>query len=61
MALERGQRPRLVVPHEAAIADHVGGENSGKFSFQDQSPSIRRLTIAKGRIQLTTLALELAA
>jgi hypothetical protein len=27
---QRGQGPRLVVPHEPAVADHVGRENGGE-------------------------------
>ena len=32
VALERGQRPRLVVPHEAAVANHVGSQDCSKLA-----------------------------
>ena len=33
MRLERGQRPGLVVAHQPAVADHVGGKDRGQSSF----------------------------
>ena len=30
---EGGKRPRLVDAHEAAVADHVGGQDGGEFAF----------------------------
>ena len=33
MRVERRERRRLVDAHEAAVADHVGGQNSGQTAF----------------------------
>ncbi len=45
MALERGQCPRLVVRHEAAVADHVGSENCGETTFHARFLLVRRLAV----------------
>ena len=33
MRLERRERAGLVDAHEAAVADHIGGQNSGQTAF----------------------------
>ena len=30
--VERGERPFLVRAHEAAVADHIGGQDRGQFA-----------------------------
>ncbi len=41
---------RLVLAHEASVADHVSGKDGGKPAFHTLSPSIRRLAVKDGRI-----------
>ena len=36
-------------PHEAAVADHVGGQNCGEATFHTSSPSVARAR--KNRVQ----------
>jgi hypothetical protein len=48
--LEAFERACLVVPHEAGVADHVGGKDSGKSALQAFSPSSNRLALREGRI-----------
>jgi hypothetical protein len=38
--LQRRQRAGLVLLHEAAVADHVGGENGGKTAFHRGAVSV---------------------
>ena len=42
---ERGQGARLVGLHEAAIADHVRGQDRGEPAFQARSPWAGRLHV----------------
>ncbi len=42
--LQALERSRLILAHEAGIADNVGGKNGGKSAFQTLSPSPKRLT-----------------
>jgi len=44
------KRPRLILTHEAGIADHVCGKDGGQPPFHTLSPSIRRLATKHGRI-----------
>ena len=36
--LKRGEGAGLVLAHEAAVADHIGGQDGGKFAFHAVSP-----------------------
>ncbi len=49
--LEARKRAGLVRLHEAAVADHVGGEDSGKLALHLSSPNGRRLAEKRRRIQ----------
>jgi hypothetical protein len=53
------ERSRLVLAHEARVADHVGGEYGGKPAFQALSPSIRRLAASGGEIHASERTLEI--
>ncbi len=49
MALERRQRAGLVRAHQAAVADHVGGEDGGETTFHVSSPWRGRLAALGGQ------------
>ena len=38
MRLERRERGGLIDAHEAAVADHIGGQNSGQTAFHKRPP-----------------------
>ncbi len=38
MGFERGQDARLILPNEAAVADHVGGQYGGEAAFHRYAP-----------------------
>ena len=48
--LQALERSRLVLSHEARVADHVSGKNGGQSAFQVLSPSPTRLTTKDRRI-----------
>ncbi len=56
MGLQRRQGAGLVLLHEAAVADHVGGQYGGKPAFQVLSPSPKRLTTKGKRIHAVGIA-----
>jgi hypothetical protein len=52
------ERSRLILAHEAGIADNVCGKYGGKPAFQALSPSPRRLTTMDRRIHVVGMAVE---
>ena len=38
MRVERRERRRLIDAHEPAVADHIGGQNSGQTAFHKRAP-----------------------
>ena len=55
--LESRMGAGLVLAHEAAVADHVGGKNDGQPAFHSVSHSARRLAVEGSEIYAATTAI----
>ena len=56
--LQTRQGAFLIVTHEAAITDHVGGKDGSQSAFHALSPSLRRLATMGGRIHAAQKVVE---
>ena len=57
-AAHAAKRPDLVGPHQSCVADHIGGQDSGKFAFQVFSPLSWRLATKDRRIHAKRFVVE---